>query len=185
MSEVTKAAYKRFYEKNKEIFEDLKYFGKLKGIQAGQTKINYKDINGCKRDTLITIKSLEKPTLSCGIASGSTVEFTWTPTSLTTNYDVSYGNIKTTGSSDTLTALTKYTARGLALGDSIWLKIQSKGTGCYLTDSIVCVAKKCPKPEIDVQPLSKVVCDKDVVEFEVIKTVEIDESIFYKLIFSI
>ncbi|NDF60695.1 MAG: hypothetical protein EB100_06395, partial [Crocinitomicaceae bacterium] len=127
-------------------------FGKLKGIQAGQTKINYKDINGCKRDTLITIKSLEKPTLSCGIASGSTVEFTWTPTSLTTNYDVSYGNIKTTGSTDTLTALTKYTARGLALGDSIWLKIQSKGTGCYLTDSIVCVAKKCPKPEIDVQP---------------------------------
>ncbi|NDF60413.1 MAG: hypothetical protein EB100_04960, partial [Crocinitomicaceae bacterium] len=146
--------------------------GKLKGIKQGQTLVNFVDKFGCKRDTLITIKPLEKPTLSCGTATGSTVEFTWVATSLTNSYSVSYGDLKVSGKTDTLTALTKYTAKGLALGDSIWLKVKSNGTECYLTDSIVCVAKKCPKPEIDVQPLSKVVCDKDAVEFEVVKTVD-------------
>ena len=146
--------------------------GKVKAIKAGQTLVNYEDKFGCKRDTLITINLLEKPSLSCGVASGSTVEFTWTPTSLTTGYNVTYGILKTIGQKDTLTGLTKYTAKGLSLGDSVWLKVKSNGTGCYLTDSIVCVAKKCPKPEIDIQPISKTVCDKDAVAFEVIKTVD-------------
>ena len=146
--------------------------GKLKAIKAGQTHVNYEDKFGCKSDTLITINPLEKPSLSCGVASGSTVEFTWSPTSLTTSYTATYGILNQIGKTDTLTALTKYTAKGLNLGDSVWLKVKSNGTGCYLTDSIVCVAKKCPKPEIDVQPISKTICDKDAVDFEVIKTVD-------------
>ena len=44
--------------------------GKVKAIKAGQTRVNYEDKFGCKRDTLITINLLEKPSLSCGVASG-------------------------------------------------------------------------------------------------------------------
>jgi hypothetical protein len=44
--------------------------GKLKGIKAGQTLVNYEDKFGCISDTLITINPIEKPSLSCGVASG-------------------------------------------------------------------------------------------------------------------
>jgi len=98
--------------------------GKLKAIKAGQTQVNYEDKFGCKSDTLITINPLEKPSISCGVASGSTVEFTWTPTSLTNSYTASYGILNQIGKTDTLTALTKYTAKGLNLGDSVWLKVK-------------------------------------------------------------
>jgi len=136
------------------------------------TKIT--DNNGCTKDITgqsnkVTIKAIEKPTLTCGNSTTSSITYNWTSCSGVTDYSISTNTGTGAINAPNQTGLT-FTLNGVTSGGSAKITVTPNGTGCYTSDTLTCIAKNCPSPTIDTQPISVTKCAKETASFTIAQT---------------
>ncbi len=136
------------------------------------TKIT--DNNGCTKNITgqsnkVTIKAIEKPTITCGNSTTSSITYNWTACTGVTDYSISTNDGTGVKTATNQTGLS-FTLTGVTSGSSAKITVTPNGTGCYTADTLTCIAKNCPSPTIDSQPTSVTKCAKENTTFTIAQT---------------
>ena len=102
------------------------------------------------KEAIITVKTLEKLNVSCGVSSMTDVEFTWSDVSDETSYNYTY--TVAGGSSNTGTASTDLTSVSIpvtAQGQTVQLTLTPTGASCAQPETQSCISQTCLTPVTD------------------------------------
>ena len=132
------------------------------------------DNNGCTKNITgqsnkVTIKAIEKPTITCGNSTTSSITYNWTACTGVTDYSISTNDGTGMKTAANQTGLS-FTLTGVTSGGSAKITVTPNGTGCYVADTLTCIAKNCPSPTIDTQPTSVTKCAKENTTFTIAQT---------------
>jgi len=95
---------------------------------------------GAVTDTVtINVAASAPINLSCGTATTSSVQFTWTSAAGATGYNISY-TINGGSVINDATTGTTYTVNALSPGDNVNMTVTPTGGSCYTSDNITCSA---------------------------------------------